>query len=199
MGNSFRAVPKFRIEFTAPAVPDDPRLTELKHWCSVFHRSGLAPLYEHGSFGNLSFRDRSGSNGFFITASGLQLKADLSNESFVKVSAVDLDRQLITAAGSLSPSSESMLHYAIYKGRKEINAVFHGHSPAILANCERLKLPTTVKEEPYGSLALVKNALVILGGHNFVILKDHGFISLGKTMQDAGEQTLAVLKSCFIA
>jgi L-ribulose-5-phosphate 4-epimerase len=195
MAGEFRAVPKFRIEFTAPAVPDDPRLAELKRWCSVFHQHDLAPLYENGSFGNLSFRAAPGADEFFITATGLKLKHDLPNESFVKVTAVDLDRQLIKAEGSLAPSSESMLHYAIYNERKDVGAIFHGHSPLILKNGGKLKLPATSQEEPYGSLALVRSVRDILPGNNFIIMKNHGFLSLGRTPDEAGDQALKVLVS----
>jgi ribulose-5-phosphate 4-epimerase/fuculose-1-phosphate aldolase len=173
---------------------NDPRLKELKHWCSLFHQHDLAPLYEHGSFGNLSFRIRPDANEFYITATGLKLKEDLSNDHFVKVTAVDLDKQLIESEGSLAPSSESMLHYAIYNERSDINAIFHGHSPVILNQGEKLKLPTTSREEPYGSLDLVKRVLEIMGRHNFIIMKNHGFLSLGKTMEEAGKQALAALK-----
>ena len=174
---------------------NDPRLTELKHWCSLFHQHGLAPLYEHGSFGNLSFRVTPGSNEFFITATGLKLKDDLTDNSFVKVTGVDLDKELVKAEGALPPSSESMLHYAIYREREEVNAIFHGHSPVILNSGEKLKLPTTSQEERYGSLALVKRVLSIIDRHNFIIMKNHGFLSLGKTMETAGAQALEVLSS----
>ena len=195
MEGDLRAVPRFRIEFTAPAVPDDPRLEELKHWCSVFHQHDLAPLYEHGSFGNLSFRAAPGSDEFFITASGLKLKDKLSDDCFVKVLTVDLGRQLIRAEGVSAPSSESMLHYAIYQARAEVNAIFHGHSPAILNSGSRLKLPSTFNAELYGSVALVHSVLEVLSDHNFILMKDHGFLSLGKTMESAGAQALKVLSS----
>ena len=173
---------------------NDPRLKELKHWCTLFHQHDLAPLYESGSFGNLSFRIRPDANEFYITATGLKLKEDLSNDHFVKVTAVDLKKQLIESEGSLAPSSESMLHYAIYNERKDINAIFHGHSPVILNKEKKLELPITVREEPYGSVALVKSVLEILDRHNFLIMKNHGFLSLGKTMDEAGELALAALK-----
>jgi hypothetical protein len=196
MAGEFRAVPKFRIEVTSPAVPDDPRLAELKHWCSVFHQHELAPLYEHGSFGNLSFRVAPGLDEFFITASGLKLKENLSDDNFVKVLAVDLSGQSIKAEGSRPPSSESMLHYAIYQARKEVNAIFHGHSPVILDNGPKLKLPSTLNAELYGSVALVQSVLAVLSDHNFILMKDHGFLSLGTDMKTAGDLSLKALKDC---
>jgi ribulose-5-phosphate 4-epimerase/fuculose-1-phosphate aldolase len=196
MENEGKPVTQFKTEFIDDQLFNDPRLTTLKHWCAEFHRLGLAPLYSGGSYGNLSFRDRPGFNEFFITASGLKLKADLSLNCFVKVVAVDSDRQLIMAVGSQAPSSESLLHHAIYQARKEVNAIFHGHSPAILNKGEKLKLPATLREEPYGSIALVNSVLETIGRHNFIIMKNHGFLSLGKTMDEAGQQAIEVL-ACF--
>ncbi len=188
-----RVQPKFESDFLERRVPDDPRLAELKDWCAVFHERGLAPLHEHGSFGNLSFRAAPGTDEFFITASGLKLKKDLDNDSFVKVTGVNLERQIVQAEGSRHPSSESMLHYAIYRRRPEINAVFHGHSPVILASGDKLKLPATLAVSPYGSAELVNDVMVALEQHDFLIMRGHGFLALGRTMAEAGAQSLAVL------
>jgi len=191
--NIRKIAPKFKTIFTDDSPPDDPQLKDLKYWCSEFHKHSLAPLYDNGSYGNLSFRVKSGLEDFIITASGLKLKDDLTNDSFVKVTKVDLDKMTIYASGSRAPSSESMLHYAIYKQRKDVNAVFHGHSQLILSNCERLSLPMTEKEAPYGSIVLVSGVLNILKEHNFLIIKNHGFISLGKDMEHTGSLALEIL------
>ena len=54
----------------------------------------------------------------------------------------------------------------------------------------------TEKEEEYGTVALVQGVLDVLGENNFLIMKNHGFISLGKTMQEAGELSLKMLERC---
>ncbi len=192
-----RVQPKFETEFLTASLPDDPRLAELKHWCAVFHEQGLAPLHEHGSFGNLSFRTAPGEDSFYITASGLKLKLGLKNDSFVKVVGVNLERQLVQAEGCRAPSSESMLHYAIYQKRPEVNAVFHGHSPVILNSAEKLHLPATLAESSYGSRELVNDVLVVLEKHYFLIMRNHGFLALGATMRAAGDQALKVLAACW--
>lgn len=174
---------KFKTEFISCEIPHDPRIEELKKWCKIFHDLNLAPAYKGGSFGNLSFRLKEGGNEFIITGSKIGLKDNLTNNCFVKVVNCDFKNNLILAQGSREPSSESLLHFAIYQKRKDVNAVFHGH------NCEKLNLKNVVEtkeEKPYGTIELVDSVLEVLGQNNFIIMKNHGFLMLGKSMGEAG-------------
>ena len=96
------------------------------------------------------------------------------------------------AKGLKEPSSESILHYAIYRNRPDVNAIFHGHSALILANADTLNIPSTSREQPFGSIELVDSVLEILGTGSFLIMKNHGFLSLGPTMEDAGNTVLRI-------
>jgi len=182
--------PKFKTRFLSGRVPDDPKIEKLKYWCKEFGKKGLMPFYGSGSFGNLSFRVRG--NKFIITASGI--KDPSSRESFVTVSSVALNKKMVYAHGKRPPSSESMLHYVIYRKRKDVNAIFHGHYGKILRYSRKLSLPSTLKNEPYGTIELAKSVLDILDDHDFLVMKDHGFISLGKDMDKAGEQVLRIYR-----
>jgi ribulose-5-phosphate 4-epimerase/fuculose-1-phosphate aldolase len=185
--NGGKPVTQFRTEFVSDELVSDPRLEELKHWCSEFHRLNLAPLYPGGSYGNLSFRVKPGSNEFVITASGLALKDNLTDDFFVLICDVDLKGQVVWVRGRRVPSSESMLHHAVYAGRPDVNAVFHGHG--------NLKpgLPETAKEEQYGSLALVNSVIPLIARHDLIVLKRHGFLSLGKDLAEAGRRVVKAL------
>lgn len=189
---------KFRTEIIGREVPKDPRIEELKYWCSEFHRLNLAPLYKGGSLGNLSFRLKKYEDSFIITASRIGLKDKLSEDCFVTVHSCDLEKGIVFARGTREPSSESRLHFAIYNQREDVNAVFHGHSREILSCADKLKVPETKQKAPYGSMKLVQSALEILGYKFFLVLKGHGFISLGKTMKEAGELTLQMYKRCLL-
>lgn len=159
------------------------KLNELKYWCKIFHKYNLAPVHKGCSYGNLSFRARG--NQFIITASQLPMKDNLTDDCFVLVSS--LKNGIVYAHGTKKPSSESMLHYAIYRKRKDVNAIFHGHSKNMLS----LKiLPETKREEPYGTMKLVRAVLEVLDNNNFLIMKNHGFLSLGKNMREAGKLAL---------
>jgi ribulose-5-phosphate 4-epimerase/fuculose-1-phosphate aldolase len=183
---------KFKTVKLDNKIPKDAGLKELKYWCGIFHNYNLAPPYEGGSYGNLSFRVKKGRNEFIITGSKIGLKDTLTDKSFVMVSSVDLYKGIVYYHGAKKPSSESMLHFAVYDKRKDVNAVFHGHCSEIL----RLKICQTEKKEPYGTLKLVKSVLKTLRGNNFITMKGHGFISMGRTMNQAGKLALKVHKSC---
>jgi ribulose-5-phosphate 4-epimerase/fuculose-1-phosphate aldolase len=182
---------RFNISFVSAEVPSDARIEELKEWCRRFQRSGLTPEFEGNYTGNLSFRFR---EGLVITASGLKSKENLSNDCFVYVKNYDEPTNTVYIEGSRQPSSEAVMHYLIYKTRKEVNAVFHGHNKAIIMNAEKLGFPVTEREYDPGTIELAKECLKVLGAKKLIVLRNHGFVSLGRTMKKAGELALATLK-----
>lgn len=184
---------KFKTFFALSQIPVHKDLTELIYWCNEFSRFNLTPEYKGGSSGNLSFRTDKDNTQFIITASGINSKNKLSDECFVKISDCDLKNKIVYAEGTREPSSESMMHYAIYKQRKDINAIFHGHSDAILSNHLKLGIPSTEEEKPYGSIELINSISELVKNNNFFILKNHGFISLGSSMSLAASQTISFI------
>jgi len=187
-----KAEVKFKVKSTGKPVPALDSLAELSKWCGLFHEKGLAPSYGEGSSGNLSFRVAPMKNEFIITASGLPLKNALTANDFVLVHDFDRASFTVSASGAKKPSSQTALHHAIYEKRPDVNAVFHGHCSEILGNAARLRLTQTRAEEDYGSLALVDGVISVLSGRGFIIMKNHGFLSLGKTMDEAGSKALDV-------
>jgi ribulose-5-phosphate 4-epimerase/fuculose-1-phosphate aldolase len=161
------------------------------------------PKYAGGAYGNLSFRLNADQLQFVITASGI--KDFSAKDAFVLVSKVDLDKQEVYCYGSRPPSSETMLHYLVYQQCKDINAIFHGHGETIMKLADKLGLPCTKKEEPYGTLALAQAVLEVLGGckdrispkvaagSSCVLMKNHGFVMVGKNMEEAGKAALKIL------
>lgn len=182
---------RFNISFVSAEVPSDAKIDELKEWSERFQKNGLTPEFEGNYTGNLSFRFR---EGLVITASGLKSKQNLSNDCFVYVKNYDKQSNTVYVEGSRQPSSEAVMHFLIYKTRKEINAIFHGHNDTIIMNVEEMKFPVTEKEHEPGTIALAKEALKVLGAKKLIVLKNHGFVSLGRTMKEAGELALATLK-----
>lgn len=181
------------VKFTprlAPGRVQDHRLQELKYWGRVFHRHGLAPLHEAGSSGNLSARLRPGSDAFIVTATGVRSKDALTDNDFALVESCDLASGVVVARGRREPSSESMMHWAIYKERPEVHAVFHGHCDDIVLQACKLQVPKTQAEEHYGTVDQVRRVLEILGGAGFVVLRGHGFVSVGRTLTEAGQRAL---------
>ncbi len=163
---------KFKTKMIGKKPPNDPRLKELKYWCKVFHDKSLAPPYKGGSYGNLSFRLKKGQDKFIITASSSDLNKSNTNDKFVTIQKVDLKAEKVYAIGLRKPSSETMIHAAIYHARPEVNAIFHGHCDKISKNAKKLGIPITSKEEPYGTIQLVNRVLEILDNNYFLKMND---------------------------
>ena len=179
---------KFRTIFTHRESPSDKRVGELVGWCHRWARLGVVG----DTVGNLSFRT---ANGFIINRTAGDL-ATITNSEFVEVLRADFGMRELTVAGAYEPSSESLMHAALYAARPAVNAVFHGHSAALLDAAERLGLPVTRRERPYGTPALADEILDVLSAHSVVIMRNHGFVAVGPTMaaaHAAAELTLAKL------
>ncbi len=187
---------KFSTLFVSKSPPESIYFDELKQWCQYFHKHNLAPPYDGGSSGNLSFREKQSENSFIITGSKIGLKDNLSDEKFVRVHSCHPEKNTVYASGKIEPSSESMLHYMIYRTRKDVQAIFHGHSAKILKYSNELMLPVSKKEAPYGTIELANSIMDLVVEHNAVILKNHGFIVLGSNMEDAGKKLLEIVGKC---
>ncbi|MGA2605782.1 MAG: class II aldolase/adducin family protein [Verrucomicrobiia bacterium] len=177
---------KFRTVFARRAVSGDERLGELLKWCRRWAALGLVG----DTVGNLSFRT---ANGFLINRTAGDL-GGITRQEFVEVIQADRERAELTVVGLYEPSSESLMHAGIYAARPEINAVFHGHHQRLLAEAERLGLPITASEQPYGTPELVAEILKALDGHRFVVMRNHGFVSFGATMEEAGREAEEILR-----
>ncbi|MCW4022491.1 MAG: class II aldolase/adducin family protein [Candidatus Bathyarchaeota archaeon] len=182
---------RFDTIFVSAKIPENKKMGELTKWCELFQTLGLTPDFEGKCTGNLSFRSN---DGFVITASGLETKENLCGDCFVHVKYFDEQNNTVFVEGKRSPSSEAMMHFLIYHERKDVRAIFHGHNSSILMNANKLGLPVTEIEQDFGSIELAKEALKALGESNFVVLRNHGFVSVGKTMEEAGKLALSVLK-----
>ena len=184
---------KFKTVFISKEISVDYRLESLKLWAKKFDELELAPPYEGGSAGNLSFRINPDDNKFIITGSKIGLKCSLQNDCFVQVENCDFSNGIVYANGIREPSSEAMLHFAIYEKRKDIQVIFHGHSQKILDAATKLKLPVTSEFYPYGTNELVQSVLAVLQDNSVIIMKEHGFIVLGSSIEDAGESSINLL------
>lgn len=191
---AFHAV-KFQTKILYRATPQGKRIDEIRKWAKIFNDNNLTPIVgDNISCGNLSFRINPGENKFIITCSQIGFDKELSEDAFAQVFDCNFEQGVVFALGQREPSSESMLHFAIYKSRPEVNAIFHGHSHEILKNSTKLKLIETAKEQPYGTPDLAYEVLGVLKDNNFIVMKNHGFISVAKTMDEAGNGTLKILE-----
>ena len=182
---------KFKASLKREPIRDDC-LEDLIFWAQKFYDEGLSNTYNWrgrmASGGNLSYRVK---RGFIISRSGKSMDR-MRPEEFVKVTKLSKDKKTVFCWGSYLPSSEARLHWEIYLARPEIQVIFHEHDFTTLKAAKKLGLPITKTEEPYGTLALVNSVMEILDKHNFIVLKNHGVLVLGKNFQEVGELALEV-------
>jgi len=171
-----------------------PSLTDrLIHWCQVFDDEGLAPEEGGASAGNLSFRTP---GGFVITPTRGRLKANLDWRDFVEVVRSDWRDFEMHVLGERAPSSDAFLHERIYALRTDVVAVFHGHDDVVLENADALavEIPMAITGESrlFGTLDDAAETAQELGTAPYVIRKGHGFVSVGRTLDEAGELAVRV-------
>ena len=145
-----------------------------------------------GSWGNISVKV--GEGHYAITPSG----RGYANQQPEDIVIIDQSCQRVE--GSLTPSSESKLHTAIYAACPQAQAIIHTHSiyasalaamhkevPAIIEDlvmiiggrvaCAAYALP--------GTEELAINAVKALSGRRAVLLANHGAVCWGKSLEDA--------------
>jgi len=149
-----------------------------------------------GTSGNVSMRlkEPSGRDLLAVTPSGRYY--DLLEVDDIVV--VDFEGQPVE--GELATSIETMLHIAVYKARKKVNAVIHAHSVFSSAfSVAGLEIPTILDDQATyiggeikvaeyalpGSQELVRNVLSALGPRNALLLANHGVLSVGRNMREA--------------
>jgi L-fuculose-phosphate aldolase len=123
--------------------------------------------------------------------------------------ALDLREPKISAGAK--PTSEYKMHLACYAARADINAVIHTHPPLSTAvasvridlNYLSYELVATlnssvarIKYLKAGTKSLALAVASEIKRHNGVLLANHGLVTVGKTIEEALNRTLAVERAC---
>ncbi|MDE3094538.1 MAG: class II aldolase/adducin family protein [Chloroflexota bacterium] len=148
-----------------------------------------------GSSGNVSLR--------IATADGELIAVTASSVPYHRftlddVLVVDFDIEPVVGEGV--PSSESLLHVAVYHARPDVRAVVHTHSvyASAFAAAGRPILPVldeqvvilggAVKVAEYGPSAseeLAARCVAALGERAAVLLRNHGVVGVGRDLDEA--------------
>jgi ribulose-5-phosphate 4-epimerase/fuculose-1-phosphate aldolase len=180
---------KFRCMVRGKTFTFDGRLAQLNNWAFVLAELGLTPLHAGGAYGNQSFRSEPAS--LIITKSGMIPERDLIPDNYVCIEEFDEESRTFFIRGTSDPSSESILHYCIYKEFLSVGAIMHGHSKLLEHYATRLEIPVTSTFQPYGTYELANSAVNLLQGKNgFILLKDHGFVAVEKDIDSTGNLVL---------
>ncbi len=149
-----------------------------------------------GSSGNVSMRlgVEGGQERYLITPAGVAYDV-LSGKDLVVV-----DSELEPVGSELVPSTESLLHLAIYHGRPDVNAVVHTHSLyASVAAVTATHIPPIVDEmivyiggpvevAAYGfpgTPELANAGVEALGDRRAVPLRNHGMCAVAPSLEEA--------------
>lgn len=115
--------------------------------------------------------------------------------------------------GTGKPSVEVRMHIAVYKGRRDVNAIIHTHSlyaSALAASHQRL--PVFLDEQAYflhgdvlcadyapsGSAELGRSAVEGLENRMAVLLANHGALSCGGTLEEAFRNALLLERTAHV-
>lgn len=142
-----------------------------------------------GTAGNLSVRV---GDHVLVTASGTVL----GELSAAGLTVVDLDGSIVD--GSAKPTSELPLHLSVYRD-SDATAIAHAHAPASVAvGLTRDELPPVhyltmllggvVRVADYatfGSAELAANVTAALRGRSAALLRNHGSVSIGASIEQA--------------
>lgn len=181
---------KFGYEKATASFSYDDRLDSLNTWAYLFSELGLTPVHPEGAYGNQSYR--TGSTTFIITKSGMQPEQSLQLDNYAHVVGFKKESSTFTIEGTAVPSSECFLHNALYEHLPDVNAIFHGHCSLLNTHAKALAIPVTDSFHDYGTPELADSAIkLVTASMNFFILKDHGFVAVASSIDEAGKTTLS--------
>lgn len=158
----------------------------------------------YSTWGNISVRY---GDGFILTPS----KMDYDLMTPDDMVGMDFDGNIIK--GHRVPTSERHIHRLIMKNRTDINAVVHTHSPyACACAAAGMNIPALIEESaqliggtvlctPYyisggNHLELAElTAKTLGGGVNAALIKNHGPVACGRTLEEALYACLVVEKA----
>ncbi len=160
---------------------------DILYWSKRLYQKGMSPAKS----GNISLKTK---DGILISASGVCLN-DMDENDIVLI---DYDGNVIE--GNKNPSSEKIMHSAIYTQRNDINAIIHCHCPIISAfavNGTPIKKPILpdfalmydeIPLVPYFCPSSVELADIVgdyFEDYNVVLLQNHGIVLGADSLQNA--------------
>ena len=147
-------------------------------------RFGMTPK----NAGNMSVKV---ADGMVITASGTNL-GSIEDTEIVYVQRCSVEDRMVEYVGPNLPSSETFLHFLVYRSRPEARAIVHAHDPATSA-LEEHHVKETAREEPYGTLELARIACETFSKkERIIVLKNHGYVAIGDTLTQAVDRIIDV-------
>lgn len=174
-------------------------LEELRAQVLITARRMVADGLAHGAQGNLSALDRD--TGLIAVTPSAMDYGQMQVEDIVII-----DQQGKVVDGRWKPTSETPMHTIFYRERADVGAVVHSHAPyattfAIIhaplpvvlieaATCLGGPVPVAPYRRP-GTEAVAQIALETMGAGVAVLLAQHGLLTVGATLSQAYDATIA--------
>ncbi len=112
----------------------------------------------------------------------------LGLDSLQHIEFVDFEAQKIEASSKTPISSAfTILHFAIYRIRQDINAIFQGSYFSFHEIAGRYEIPEFELDLPADSFDFIEAILEIAESNDFFLIRGIGFFAFGDSMQDACE------------
>ncbi|KAK6027427.1 class II Aldolase and Adducin domain protein, partial [Ostertagia ostertagi] len=185
--------------------PEEARLR-----CQLASLYRLVDLFQwsQGIFNHMTVRLPNRDNEFLINPFGL-LYHEQSASTLVKV---DLDGKVLDPGSTGLGINQAgyTLHSAIHGGRKDLLCVIHLHVPSVAAVsamkcgllplCQESMIVGEVAYHDYQGIlvdlkereSLVKD----MGSHDVMILRNHGFVAAGRTIEEAFHYAYHLILAC---
>ncbi len=130
--------------------------------------------------GNLSIRH---GEGFVVTAAGCNLGC-IEKDELIFVEQCDLASEEVFFRGPVDPSSESIMHWLIYRNRPESRVIIHAHDEfATRPELLKGRVEESRREEPYGTVELARMAIETFErAGQIIVLKNHGYVATGENL-----------------
>jgi L-fuculose-phosphate aldolase len=181
-----------------PGIHDDYAASLVARVMGIVYRQGMTT----SSGGNISLKDEDGN--IWITPAA-------KDKGSLKASDIACVRRDGTVTGKRRPSSEYLIHKAVYDARPDLKALIHVHPPAVVSFSITHRVPDTsvlryaldicgpagyASYELPGSELLGRNiASEFMKGHKAVIMENHAAIAGGRDLSDALD-TIEALEYC---
>jgi len=188
----------------SPLTPESARAVRQKLFYA-YQILALLNLDDH-TYTHLSAR-APGGNSFYIYPFGLRFE-EVTPENLIEVT---FDGQVIEGSEWQYNKTGYIIHGSVYQKRPDLNALFHIHTPEIVAVCAcrdgllpvsqwALHFHRRISYHGYDSLALEKSQgermFDDLGQNNIMLLRNHGSLTCGKTIEEAMFYTYHLQQAC---
>jgi len=192
--------------FTRPTPPrfDDP-LEERAHSKRVlvaafrlFSRYG----FDEGIMGHLSFRDPVEPTHFWQNPFAVNF-AHITTRDLLRIS---FSGEVIEGTGHVHPSGFG-LHSKLYEGQARVKAIAHSHSMygKVWSTLDRLLDPISTESAQFHHRHVLYDSFaegeaervgLTLADHRAIIMKNHGILTVGATVDEAAYSFIALERAC---